>query len=128
MPQKLRWTDPQDARIRRLRAEGATWDRIAAALVLSRYSVIARGRRIGAALPPPEQTAAAAALELLDPHREPLPPGHDVTWGAITRATCLAGDPYPAPGAWAAERAPERETPERKTGESRAPQLPMAAE
>lgn len=26
---------------------------------------------------------------------EALPPGHSATWGAITRGTCLEGEPYP---------------------------------
>ena len=54
MPLKFNWTHAQDTRIRRLRGEGATWDAIAASLDLSRGTVIERGRRIGARLPPPE--------------------------------------------------------------------------
>ena len=32
MPKKIIWTDAQDAQIRRLRTEGASWDAIAAIL------------------------------------------------------------------------------------------------
>ena len=79
MPLKLRWTDAQDTRIRQLRAQGATWDAIAAALLLTRSAVIERGRRIGARPPPPEFVAPPD-----DPNREPLPAGHARTWGAMT--------------------------------------------
>ncbi len=96
MPQKLCWTPPQDAQIRRLRGEGATWDRIAAALAVSRYAAIERGRLLGAQLPPPEDAAEIEARYLRDPAREPLPPGHDVSWGAITCGSCLDGAAYGA--------------------------------
>ncbi|MCW3477671.1 AsnC family protein [Limobrevibacterium gyesilva] len=94
MPQKRLWTPPQDARIRRLRGEGASWDAIAAALDVSRNAAIERGRRLGARLPPPVQRRAAAA-EPQDPAREPLPPGHPAAWDAITAGTAFAGTPYP---------------------------------
>ena len=48
MPRKLVWTAAQDTQIRRLRAEGASWDTIAAILGFTRWTVIERGRRIGA--------------------------------------------------------------------------------
>lgn len=92
MPQKFNWTSAQDTRIRRLRAEGASWDRIAAELGLNRWAVIARGRRIGARLPPPDHTAPPD-----DPGREPLPAGHARTWGAMNAGTVLADEPYPLP-------------------------------
>jgi hypothetical protein len=92
MPLKLRWTNAQDARIRRLRTEGATWDAIAGALRLSRSAVIERGRRIGARPPPPE---FVAPLDDLD--RGPLPAGHSRTWGAMNAGTILADAPYPPP-------------------------------
>ena len=92
MPLKLRWTNAQDTRIRQLRAEGATWDAIAAALCLTRSAVIERGRRIGARPPPPEFVA-----EPEDPHRGPLPAGHPRTWGVLNAGTVLAGEPYPSP-------------------------------
>jgi hypothetical protein len=96
MPQKLHWNQLTDNQLRRLRAEGATWDTIAAALRLSRSAVIEHGRRIGAQRPRPK-VAMAVVRELLDPGREPLPAGHPVTWGAITAGTLLAGSRYPWP-------------------------------
>lgn len=92
MPQKRLWTSAQDARIRRLRAEGATWETIADDLGLSRWTVIERGRRIRARLPPPDFVAV-----LDDPGRGPLPAGHARTWGAMNAGTVLAGEPYPLP-------------------------------
>ncbi len=92
MPVKLTWTDAQDTQIRRLRAEGAAWDAIAALLGLTRWSVIERGRRIGARPPPPDTTPRPE-----DPDREPLPAGHPVSWNALTAGTVLDGTPYPLP-------------------------------
>ena len=76
MPKKLTWTDAQDSQIRRLRAEGASWDAIAAALGFTRWAIIERGRRIGAQAPPREFVPPPE-----DPHRDPLPPGHPTQLG-----------------------------------------------
>ena len=92
MPEKLLWTAPRDAQLKRMRAQGTAWDGIAAALGVSRNAVIERGRRIGARLPPPEHIPDPE-----DPDRPPLPPGHPVSWGAIVAGTCLADTPYPLP-------------------------------
>jgi hypothetical protein len=89
MPRRLTWTDAQDAQIRRLRAEGATWDTIAAALAVTRWTVIDRGRRIGARLPPPDFTPPPD-----DPERPPLPAGDPRTWGPLVQGTGLEGMPY----------------------------------
>ena len=92
MPAKFHWTDAQDTRIRRLRAEGASWDSIAALLGLSRWSVIERGRRIGAR--PPVREAVTPPE---DPGRDPLPAGHPRSWDVLTAGTVLEGSPYPLP-------------------------------
>lgn len=90
MPDKRPWTIAQDTRIKRLRAEGATWNEIAEDLGLSRGIVIERGRRLGARLPPPD------FVPLPDhPNRDPLPAGHARTWGAMNADTVLASEPYP---------------------------------
>ncbi len=93
MPPKLLWTEARDTQIRRLRASGATWDVIAHALLLSRFTVIERGRRIGAHRPRLQTLAPPAD----DPDRPPLPAGHPRTWGPINRGTTLEGTPYPLP-------------------------------
>src|SRR5262245_15936648 len=92
MPTKIVWTDAQDTQIRRLRMEGASWDVIAAALALSRWSVIERGRRINARRPP-----QATVTPPEDPHRGPLPAGHPRSWGVLTAGTVLENAPYPLP-------------------------------
>jgi len=92
MPLPLVWTDPVDGVLRRLRAEGATWDAIAAALRLSPSTVMARGGRIGAR-PPPTRPAAPPP----DPGRDPLPPGDPASWGALTDRTLLAGAAFVEP-------------------------------
>lgn len=92
MPKKLTWTAAQDAQIRRLRAEGASWDTVAAILGLTRWSIIERGRRIGARPPPREFIPPPE-----DPRRDPLPAGHPRSWGAITTGTVLENTLYPLP-------------------------------
>ncbi len=92
MPTKFNWTAAQDTQIRRLRAEGATWDAIAAILGLSRWSIIERGRRIGARRPPREFTPPHD-----DPARDPLPAGHPRSWDVLTAGTVLENTPYPLP-------------------------------
>ena len=93
MPRKTVWTEGQDTQIRRLRTEGASWDVIALALGLARWTVIERARAIGAERPPAN---AVAALD--ESNREPLPAGHAETWGAINRGTSLANEPFQTPG------------------------------
>lgn len=92
MPVQRRWTNAQDTQLRRLRAEGATWDSIAAILGMTRWATIDRGRRIGARRPPPDFVPPPD-----DPAREPLPAGHPRSWNAINAGTVLAGTPYPLP-------------------------------
>ncbi len=92
MSQHFVWTEAQDSQIKRLRAEGATWDRIAEVIGRPAAAVRERGRRIHANRPPPDFTPPPD-----DPGREPLPAGHERSWGAITRGTVLEGVPYPLP-------------------------------
>ena len=92
MPKRIEWTEAQDTVIKRMRAECASWDCIAAAIGVTRWTVIERGRRLGARLPPPDFEQPPE-----DPERPPLPPGHHDTWGAINKGTCLEGMPYPLP-------------------------------
>lgn len=92
MPLKRHWTEAQDTQIKRLRAEGASWEVIGAALGMSRFAVMDRGRSIGARRPPPEFAPPPE-----DPERDPLPSGHPRSWGAITQGSVLDGEPYPLP-------------------------------
>jgi hypothetical protein len=94
MPRKTVWTDGQDAQIRRLRTEGASWDVIALALGLARWTIIERARAIGAEQRPPH------AVSILDESgREPLPAGHAENWGAINRGTSLESVEFRTPAA-----------------------------
>ena len=92
VPKKIEWTEVQDTMIKRMRAECATWDAIAEAIGVTRWTVIERGRRLGARMPPAEQEDISD-----DPDRPALPAGHQATWGAITKGTCLEGMIYPIP-------------------------------
>jgi hypothetical protein len=92
MPKKIEWTAAQDLKIKRMRAESASWDNIAVAVGVTRWTVIERGRRLGARLPPPDFEP-----RLEDPDRPALPPGHPETWGIINKGMSLEGMPYPIP-------------------------------
>ena len=89
MPAKINWTAAQDITLRRLRIEGATWDAVAKALGLTRWTVIERARRLGVRMRLPREIPV-----IVDPDRPCLPPGDPVSWGAITRGTLLDGVPY----------------------------------
>jgi hypothetical protein len=92
MVAKVEWSAALDGRLRALRQAGLSWSLVAEELRLGRYTVIERGRRIGARGPQPE---AAPMTEARD--RTAWPPGHPVTWGALTEGTVLAGQAYPYP-------------------------------
>ncbi len=92
MPRRIEWTPSADATIVRMRAAGASWDIIAATLHHDRWTIIERGKKIGAVAPPPPPDEPE-----IDLGREPLPSGHPDTWGAIIAGTCLAGARYPHP-------------------------------
>jgi hypothetical protein len=92
MSRKAVWTEGQDTQIRRLRTEGASWDLIALALGLARWTVIERARVIGVERPPAN---AVAVLDESD--RQPLPAGHPESWGAINRGTSLENLPFQTP-------------------------------
>jgi hypothetical protein len=92
LPRRIEWTAVQDMKIKRMRAESASWDSIAVAVGVTRWTVIERGRRVGARLPPPDFQPSPE-----DPERPTLPPGHQHTWGIIISGTSLDGMPYPIP-------------------------------
>ena len=92
VPKRIEWTEVQDLRIKRMRAESASWDAIAIAVGVTRWTVIERGRRLGARLPPPDFESPSE-----DPERPALPPGHPDTWGVIIKGMSLEGMPYPIP-------------------------------
>ena len=93
MRRKAVWTSGQDTQIRRLRTEGISWDLIALALGLARWTVIERARAIGAEAHPAHAVALQDELE-----RQPLPAGHVESWGAINRTTSLRDVPFKTSG------------------------------
>jgi hypothetical protein len=94
MPRKTVWTEGQDAQIRRLRTEGATWDIIALTLGLTRWAIVERSRVLGVERPP------ANAVAVMDQSDRPtLPAGDSESWGAINRGTSLENVRFRPPGA-----------------------------
>jgi hypothetical protein len=92
LPKRIEWTEVQDMKIKRMRAESVSWDIIAVAVGVTRWTVIERGRRLGARLPPPGFEPPPE-----DPERPALPPGHPETWGIIIKGTLAEGMLYPIP-------------------------------
>ncbi len=93
MPASLIWTETRDTVLCELRAEGRSWDAIAAVLGISRWATIERGRLLGARRPPPPPKCRQNAVT----GREPLPPGDPASWGALIAGTLLDGAAYPYP-------------------------------
>jgi hypothetical protein len=93
MPERLNWTAAADQTIHDMRAAGATWATIGAALGLSRNTIIERGRRIHATGGPSVIPRPAREPEE-DPNRAPLPAGHPISWGLLTAGTMLDGTRY----------------------------------
>jgi len=90
------WTAPREARLRRLRQDGATWAEIAGELGISLDMARERGRRLAAARPPQPARAPRPALPPReDPARPPLPPGDPRAWTLLTEGTVLAGLRWP---------------------------------
>jgi hypothetical protein len=91
------WTEAELTTIVRMRSAEppAPWDRIARAIGLSRWTVIEKGYTLGfrkrQAAPHREAVPVAPVVER-DP--EPLPPGHPLSWGALTAGTVLEGARY----------------------------------
>lgn len=85
------WTEARDARLRRLRAEGASWAEIGPELGVSIDVARERARRIGARRP----VAAPDRSLDDDPMRDPLPAGHPRAWGLLTDGTLLRDEAWP---------------------------------
>ncbi|HVY13658.1 MAG TPA: AsnC family protein [Rhodopila sp.] len=94
MPSKFVWSEGQDSRLRRLRAEGVEWDVVARTLGMTRWAVIERGRRLGITRRPVADMPAEPVIS----DRPPLPAGHPESWDLINRGTILEAVPFRAPG------------------------------
>lgn len=90
------WTAETDARLVRLRADGLGTRTIARFMGISRNRVINRALWLGAPANPVRSTIPQAG-DSGDPNRAALPPGHAITWFAITSGTCLEGNDYTPP-------------------------------
>jgi hypothetical protein len=91
MPRRIEWTPAEDAMIIRMRSEGQSWDAIRALVHHDYWTLVERGRHIGARAP---VITVTIEPEHEDQRRGCLPAGHPISWGAITRDTMLAGSAY----------------------------------
>lgn len=90
---KREWTAGQDDCIRVMRSVGATWQQIADVLKVPHQAVIDRGRAVLRAERGSVPREAEVAAEVRE--RGPLPAGHPVSWGILTRGTMLEGTKWP---------------------------------
>ncbi len=95
MPAAIVWTNAIDVRLLEARSAGASWQAIATELHVGRNAAIERARRLGLVPSTRLQPPPRAPVERID--RPTLPPGHPLSWQAITDGTALAGEPYPYP-------------------------------
>ena len=82
------WTDEIDGMLIRMRKEKQSWDEIATAAGVSRWTARARCVAIGATVPKGPSTALEPPAVKEKPivrDMFPLPAGHPITWGAISR-------------------------------------------
>jgi hypothetical protein len=89
------WSSHADAQLLHLRAAGMPWHAVASQLQVGRNSVIERARRLG--LPPITRMQPLARPVPQRTDRPALPPGHPLSWLAITSNSTLEGLPYPFP-------------------------------
>jgi hypothetical protein len=89
------WSSHADAQLLHLRAAGMPWHAVASQLQVGRNSVIERARRLG--LPPISRLPLTPRPVSERTDRPALPPGHPLSWLAITSNSTLAGEPYPFP-------------------------------
>ena len=93
MALSLTWTAQTDANLLRLRAAGFPWHVVATELHVGRNAAIERARRIGLPALKRIRHEPKPVVERID--RQPMPPGHPVTWRAITDHSPLHDVPYP---------------------------------
>lgn len=92
---KIQWSAHADQQLRQMRDHGQTWHVIASQLKAGRSAVIERARRLG--IPPTPSPPSCPAPRPCRADRACMPPGHPLTWAAITAGTILDGEPYPYP-------------------------------
>ena len=95
MASPITWTMQADADLLRLRAAGLPWRVVASELQVGRNAAIERARRLGLPATRHARSASKPVVERVD--RPPLPPGHPLSWCAITDHSPLQGQPYPYP-------------------------------
>jgi len=94
---RITWTAHADQKLAKMREHGISMRCMARAFGLSRSVITARARALGLEIPTRPAPVAQKASLLPDWGRDPLPAGHDLTWGLITQGTCLEGSCYTPP-------------------------------
>jgi len=93
MPRKIAWTEDQHATIRRMIAADQNYMDVARIMRVARWTIREYARVHGIMYQPAMAIREVAWHDDLE--REPLPPGHEITWSAIVAGTCLDGIGYP---------------------------------
>ncbi len=90
MPKAIPWTADMDAQLTELRSGGASMESIAKIMRKARHTIRDRCYLLNIRPPPAEQPMTQVNFS------DPLPAGHPVSWGAITRGPSLEGVPFGA--------------------------------
>jgi hypothetical protein len=95
----IEWTLEMNATLQRLRDAGRTWLEIGVEMGMSQETVKNHAAAIGMDTRRLNQIPAPIAQGERVQHitREPLPPGHPVSWGILNAGTTLDGSSYPHP-------------------------------
>ena len=96
MPIPLVWSMGQLGQMQFMRAAGHKWSDISIAVGFSVSTCRQKARSIGC-FEIPRPIAVEKLPEINHADAWICPPGHPVSWGAITAGTILAGEPYPLP-------------------------------
>lgn len=96
-PRQIIWTESADHHLARMRNAGTSLRAMAAAFGLSRSAVTERSRRLGLVIPSRPIAINRPTPPKSDLTRDPLPAGHELSWGLINQGTCLEGAPYTPP-------------------------------
>lgn len=83
MSRAIEWTEEMDATLRDMRGDGCTCMEVAATLDVSKNAVINRCDRLGLVTGNRFRQQHMVTRQE-DRDEEPLPPGHPVSWGAIS--------------------------------------------
>ncbi len=85
------WSEADKEQMKSLRASGMTWHAMGLVLLRGRTAMTTMAQSMGLTSLPSSRAQPPVEPEL-SANRDAFPPGHPVTWGAITTGTVLDGE------------------------------------